>query len=97
MTKVAGMPELPIGVYVLASTRQAPEHDRVIPDQVRRHILQRDEYKCGNCGWTHKKWNPSDPRHHEAHHVDPHAKGGGNIPENLITLCNICHDEVHKR
>lgn len=97
MTKVVGMPELPIGAYVLASTRQAPEHDRVIPDQVRRQVLQRDGCKCRNCGWSHKTWNPSDPRHLEAHHVDPHAKGGGNTPENLVTLCNICHDEVHRR
>jgi len=96
MTKVAGMPELPIGAYFLASTRQAPEHDRVIPDQMRRQILQRDEYKCRNCGWNHEKWNPSDPRHLEAHHLDPHAKGGENTPENLITFCNICHDEVHR-
>lgn len=97
MTKMAGMPELPVGVYVLASRRQAPEHDRVIPDQVRRQILQRDKYKCRNCGWSHKDWNASDPRHLEAHHIKPHIKGGENTPDNLVTLCNICHDEEHSR
>jgi len=97
MTKTTGMPELPIGAYLLASTRQAPEHDRVIPDQVRRQVLQRDEYRCRNCGWNHDKWNPSDPRHLEAHHIDPHAQGGANTPNNLITLCNVCHDQEHKR
>ncbi len=97
MTKMAGMPELPVGVYVLASTRQAPEHDRVIPDQIRRQVLQRDGYKCRSCGWSHDQWNTSDPRHLEAHHRDPHVQGGENTPENLTTLCNICHDEVHRR
>ena len=96
ITKATGMPDLPIGVYVLADTRQAPEHDRVIPDPLRRQILQRDGYKCRNCGWSHEKWNPSDPRHLEAHHTDPHGKGGKNNLENLISLCNICHDDVHR-
>lgn len=95
MTKTTGMPDLPIGVYVLASDRQAPEHDRIIPDPVRREVLQRDEYKCQNCGWNHQKWNLSDPRHLEAHHNNPHADGGDNTPDNLITLCNVCHDRVH--
>ncbi|MGC9196992.1 MAG: HNH endonuclease, partial [Syntrophobacteraceae bacterium] len=97
MTKFTGMPELPVGVYFLASARQAPEHDRVIPDHVRRKILQRDAYKCRNCGWSHKEWNPSDPRHLEAHHISPHIDGGENKAENLITLCNVCHDETHRR
>ncbi|MDR3566887.1 MAG: HNH endonuclease [Syntrophobacteraceae bacterium] len=97
MTKVAGMPELPIGAYVPASSRQAPEHDRAIPDQVRRQIQQRDEYRCRNCGWSYEQWNQSDPRHLEAHHIAPHAKGGQNTTENLITLCNICQDEIHRK
>jgi hypothetical protein len=97
MTKFAGMPELPIGAYVLASERQAPEHDRVIPDPVRRQILQRDEYRCTNCGWSYEQWNRSDPRNLEAHHIASHAKGGENTMENLVTLCNICHDEMHRK
>jgi len=97
VTKTTGMPDLPVGVYVLVEDRQAPEHDRVIPDPVRRAVLQRDGYMCQDCGWHHEKWNPSDPRHLEAHHVKEHAEGGLNTEENLITLCNICHDGVHRR
>ena len=96
-TKTTGMPDLPVGVYVLAEDRQAPEHDRVIPDQVRRAILQRDDYKCQDCGWHYEKWNPSDPRHLEAHHLKKHAEGGDNTEGNLITVCNICHDKRHKK
>lgn len=96
VTKTSGIPDLPVGVYVLAEDRQAPEHDRVIPDNVRRAVLQRDDYKCQKCGWHHDKWNTSDPRHLEAHHVKQHVLGGANREENLITVCNICHDKIHR-
>ena len=97
MTKTTGMPELPVGIYVLASDRQAPEHDRTIKDPVRREVLRRDDYRCKDCTWSVKEWNSSDPRHIEAHHVAHHAKGGRNTAENLITLCNICHDVRHSK
>lgn len=97
VTKTSGLPDLPVGVYVLAEDRQAPEHDRVIPDNIRRAILQRDDYRCQKCGWHHDKWNRSDPRHLEAHHVKQHVQGGANKEENLITVCNICHDKIHRK
>lgn len=97
VTKSTGRPDLPVGVYVLASDRQAPEHDRVIKDAVRRKVLNRDGYACTGCGWNHDMWNPSDPRHLEAHHKEHHVVGGENTVENLTTLCNICHDEAHRK
>lgn len=96
-TKSTGLPDLGVGVYVLQADRQSPEHDRRIPDDIRRKVLRRNGYKCRECSWTHDMWNPSDPRHLELHHVTHHAKGGKNIEENLITLCNICHDEMHRK
>lgn len=32
----------------------------------------------------------------EIHHVKPLAKGGKDIPENTILLCDLCHKFVHK-
>lgn len=96
-TRTTGRPDLAVGVYVLQSDRQSPEHDRSIPDDVRRSVLRRDKYRCQKCGWTHDEWNPSDPRHLELHHEKPHAKGGKNLPQNLITLCVVCHDRVHRK
>jgi 5-methylcytosine-specific restriction endonuclease McrA len=92
-----GRPDLPPGMYVLESDRQLPVHDRKIDDQVRRAVLIRDNHTCQKCGWIHEKWNPSDPRHLELHHIEHHAKGGKNTEENLLTLCNICHDLEHKK
>ena len=96
VTKTTGRPDLGVGVYVLQADRQSPEHDRSIPDDVRREVLRRDGYKCKTCGWSHNEWNPSDPRHLELHHIKHHAKGGENVEGNLKTLCNICHDKVHR-
>lgn len=96
-TRNTGRPDLGIGVYVLEQDRQSPAHDRSIPDPVRRAVLVRDGYACRQCGWTHKQWNPSDPRHLEIHHREHHAAGGANTPSNLITVCNVCHDEIHRK
>lgn len=96
-TKNTGRPDLRVGTYVLESLRQSPEHDRQIPDPVRGAVLRRDNYKCVKCAWSHDDWNHSDPRHLELHHKKEHAKGGENTEENLITVCTICHDDIHRK
>jgi hypothetical protein len=96
VTRNTGRPDLPVGYYVLQSDRQSPEHDRAIPDPVRGEVLRRDKYRCTNCNWSHTDYNPSDPRHLELHHKEFHIKGGSNKKENLITLCNTCHDNLHR-
>jgi 5-methylcytosine-specific restriction endonuclease McrA len=90
-----GRPDLSPGMYVLESDRQLPAHDRKVKDSVRRQILSRDNHTCQNCGWTHDKWNSSDPRHLEIHHIEHHVECGSNDADNLKTLCNICHDLEH--
>lgn len=95
-TKMSGNPNLPVGVYVLEQDRQLPSHDRHIPDRIRREVLRRDDYRCRNCGWTYALWNPSDPRFLELHHSVHHVDGGPNEAANLITLCNVCHDDTHR-
>ena len=96
-TKTTGLPDLGVGVYLLQADRQSPEHDRSIPDDVRREVLRRDGYRCKACGWSHDDWTPSDPRHLELHHIEHHVKGGENIEGNLKTLCTVCHDKAHRR
>ena len=95
VTKNSGRPDLPVGTYLLEQDRQSPEHDRHIPDPVRREVLRRDNYRCQRCAWTHSLWNRSDPRHLELHHIDAHVSGGENVESNLITLCIVCHDLWH--
>lgn len=95
-TKQSGNPRLDTGVYVLEDDRQTPKHDRKIPEPMRRHVLRRDHYTCRRCGWSHADWNRSDPRFLEIHHKLHHARGGESKPDNLITYCNTCHDEIHR-
>lgn len=97
VTQNTGRLDLKVGTYLLESLRQSPEHDRHIPDTVRGDVLKRDNYKCTKCDWSHNDWNRSDPRHLELHHVKAHVKGGDNSKENLITLCTICHDDLHRK
>ena len=97
VSKNTGRPDLDIGVYVLEADRQSPQHDRSIPDAIKRAVLRRDSHRCSVCGWSHDEWNRSDPRHLELHHVKPHVKGGENSESNLITVCTVCHDEIHRR
>lgn len=96
-TRNSGRPDLPIGVYVLEADRQSPPHDRHIPDPVRVAVLERDRFRCRCCGWHPSERTSGDPRALlELHHIEHHAEGGSNEPDNLITLCNVHHDEVHR-
>ncbi len=95
-TRMQGRSDLPVGTYVLDEDKQAPEHDRRIPDDVRVEVLTRDAFACRVCGWTREQLRPEDPRKFlELHHITAHANKGDNSVENLITLCNVHHDQVH--
>ncbi len=97
ITRFTGDPTLPAGVYVLERDEQAPAHDRHIPEIVRREVMQRDNWSCRwrGCGWPHG-FPAQDHRFLEAHHRIRHADRGPNTPENLVTLCNLHHDETHR-
>lgn len=39
-----------------------------------------------------------DPKYKAAiHHMQPVSLGGSDAPENLVSLCGSCHDEVHRQ
>ena len=97
VTKNSGRDDLAIGVYVFEENRQAYQHDRRISDPVRVAVLKRDGFQCVRCGWNRSMLSRDDPRRMlELHHVQPHNNQGANVPDNLITLCNVDHDEAHR-
>ena len=53
-----------------------------LPTSVRRKIMERDGFKCAECG------NGGEL---EVHHKIPRREKGGHIETNLITLCKKCH------
>jgi HNH endonuclease len=100
VTKNSGRDDLAVGVYVLEEDRQTFPHDRKIPDSVRVAVLQRDGFKCTarGCGWNRAKATRDDPRKMlELHHIRQQKDKGDNTVENLITLCNVHHDEIHSK
>lgn len=97
VTKQTGRPDLPAGAYVLETLDQLPEHDRKIPAGVYDAVLVRDDFKCRRCGWSVEDRNPMGKRQFlEVHHIIHHVKKGTNDPENLVTLCNVHHDDLHR-
>lgn len=97
-TSLSGRPDLPFGHYILENDVQAEIHDRKIPDFIQAAVLERDHFQCRKCGWKRPAIPiPEDPRQRlELHHIRHHVKKGDNSENNLVTLCNICHDTVHK-
>jgi hypothetical protein len=97
VTQQSGRPDLPAGVYVLESEDQLPAHDRAIPDPVYDSVLLRDRQQCRHCGWSvDQRMLGGRKQFLEVHHIEHHRDGGANNPENLITLCNVDHDEAHR-
>ena len=56
---------------------------------VREYVLFRDDHECQHC-----KGKSKDPILN-VHHIES-RKTGGNAPNNLITLCETCHNDYHK-
>lgn len=61
-----------------------PEIDRQLQEQV----LQRDSYRCRECGIRVIRGKGLRPN---THHIQPKSAGGLDAPDNLITLCEPCH------
>jgi hypothetical protein len=53
----------------------------------REYVLHRDNHECQHCHGRDLILN--------VHHIET-RKTGGNRPDNLITLCEDCHDKFHK-
>ena len=58
---------------------------------IRKQVLERDGYKCTQCGAAEELHN----RLH-AHHITPRSEGGPDDLENLTALCQECHYGVHR-
>ena len=57
---------------------------------VKAYVLHRDGYICQHC-----KGKSKDPKLH-CHHIIFRSKNGTDAPENLITLCETCHNALHE-
>ena len=64
-------------------------------------ILYRDNFTCQDCGEFNAFKNeygiyiPIDNGNLNVHHIKYVSDGGGDEPENLVTLCIKCHHKRH--
>lgn len=58
---------------------------------VREFVLYRDNYTCQCC------FGKSGNDILQVHHIDQRKDGGSNAPDNLITLCSPCHNDIHAK
>lgn len=54
------------------------------------YVLDRDKYTCQYCKGKSKN------NKLEIHHIIFRSNGGSDEQENLITLCKVCHDSLHR-
>lgn len=80
----------PLQQEIISGQEQLPSflsyvftHQRDDWELVKRAILIRDDYTCSKCGGKDLL---------TVHHRDGTSK---NDPENLVTLCQKCHNEIH--
>lgn len=59
-----------------------------LSEELERAVWQRDGYRCQECGVAVVVENGCMP---QTHHIKPRSAGGTDDPENLITLCLLCH------
>ena len=53
---------------------------------VRNQVLERDGWRCQDCGAA---------KDLQVHHMKPRSQLGGDVTQNLITLCADCHQKRH--
>lgn len=60
--------------------------------KIAAEVWERDDYSCQNPNCSLESMIDSFP-----HHIQFKSQGGGDVIENLITVCMECHDLIHKR
>lgn len=57
-----------------------------INTNTRKKVYRRDGFRCALCDST---------KYIQIHHIIKRSQGGGNGPQNLVTLCSDCHALAH--
>jgi predicted HNH restriction endonuclease len=55
--------------------------------ELHRQVLERDGWRCQTCG---------SMQHLQVHHLKFRGQSGGDVEQNLITLCADCHARLHQ-
>lgn len=55
--------------------------------ELQRQVLERDGWRCQVCG---------NMQNLQIHHLRFRSQSGGDVEQNLITLCAECHKQTHR-
>ena len=61
--------------------------DFVSYGKLHRQVLERDGWRCQVCG---------SMQNLQVHHLKFRSQSGGDVEQNLITLCAECHARMHR-
>jgi 5-methylcytosine-specific restriction endonuclease McrA len=56
--------------------------------ELHRQVLERDGWRCQFCG---------SMQNLQVHHLKFRSQSGGDVEQNLITLCAECHAGMHSK
>lgn len=62
----------------------------------KKEAKARDGHECKFCGVSREQHKDEYGRDLHAHHIVKSADGGGDKPENLITVCRECHNILER-
>lgn len=69
---------------------------RNVTHSTRRTVLDRDDNRCQRCN-IDVAAGDEEGVDFQLHHIIPVAAGGPDHPDNLLTLCNDCHNQAHQQ
>ena len=75
--------------------KQYQQGDLYQEENVKSYARKRDNYTCQRCKKSLKDLKKNNIQL-QVHHIKPKSRGGTDVPENLITLCENCHKQVHE-
>ena len=67
------------------------DDSRQISDEEKIQSYARVNKKCERCGKSFKDYKEA-----EYHHIDYYCYGGPSEVDNIMVLCQQCHDDIHK-
>jgi len=59
-------------------------------NNVKAYVLHRDGYRC-----QYRKAGTKHAKQLHIHHITFRSQGGSDAPDNLVTLCQRCHEQLH--
>ena len=81
-----------LGTHVPAAAEAmdvADDDESALPAAVSTAVFERDGWRCAFSGCSMRKAL-------DGHHIVFRSRGGGDEPENLVSLCRMHHDLVHR-